>query len=381
MQVQAIDLHPYRIPMPGGFTTAHGTFTQREGCLIKITISGGIIGLGEAAPLPDFGGATFAETYAALNTLRDQLLQRDCVEAVSSLYPLLEEQRYPASALYGLECALLDAWGQHEGMSLHTLLAPAGTQPRANVAVNTVIGAATTKAVTQAAQKAIQAGFDCLKLKMGLSDHPEEEIKRVAAVRAAIGPKVHLRLDANEKWSLEQAATILEACTQYDIQYVEQPLRAFDLEGMYQLRQRVAIPLAADEAVYDLASARRLLDLQADLQAADVLIIKPQLVGGLYPARSIIQTANAAGMRCVLTSSLEAGISLAATLHLAAASPEVTMECGLATLALLEDDLLINQLTIRGGLMPVPTAPGLGVQLDQAALARYTFMPSQEEVR
>ncbi|GHO66059.1 L-Ala-D/L-Glu epimerase [Ktedonobacter sp. SOSP1-52] len=377
MQVQAIDLLPYRIPMLGGFTTAHGTFTQREGCLIKITTSGGIIGLGEAAPLPDFSGATFAETYAALNTLRDQLLQRDCVEAVSSLYPLLEEQGYPASALYGLECALLDAWGQHEGMSLHTLLAPAGTRPRANVAVNTVIGAATTEAVTQAAQKAIQAGFDCLKLKMGLSDHPEEEIKRVAAVRSAIGPQVHLRLDANEKWSQEQATTILEACTQYDIQYVEQPLRAFDLEGMYQLRQRVAIPLAADEAVYDLASTRRILDWQA----ADVLIIKPQLVGGLYPARSIIQTANAAGVRCVLTSSLEAGISLAATLHLAAASPEVTMECGLATLALLEDDLLTNRITIRDGLMPVPTTPGLGVQLDQAALARYTFIPSQEEVR
>lgn len=377
MQVQAIDLLPYRIPMPGGFTTAHGTFTQREGCLIKITTSGGIIGLGEAAPLPDFGGATFAETYAALNALRDQILQRDCVEAVSRLYLLLEKQEYPASALYGLECALLDAWGKHEGMSLHALLAPTGTQPRASVAVNAVIGAAATESATQAAQKAIQAGFGCLKLKMGLSDHPEEEIKRVAAVRAAIGPQVHLRLDANEKWSLGQAATILKACTQYDIQYVEQPLRAFDLEGMYQLRQRVAIPLAADEAVYDLASARRILDWQA----ADVLIIKPQLMGGLYPARSIIQTANAASVRCVLTSSLEAGISLAATLHLAAASPEVKMECGLATLGLLEDDLLTTQLTIRGGFMPVPTTPGLGVQLDQAALARYTFMPSQEEVR
>lgn len=377
MQVQAIDLLPYRIPMPGGFTTAHGTFTQREGCLIKITTSEGIIGLGEAAPLPDFGGATFAETYAALNILRDQLLQRDCIEAVSCLYPLLEEQRYPASALYGLECALLDAWGQHEGVSLHTLLAPTGMQPRASIAVNAVIGAATTEAAIQAAQEGVQAGFGCLKLKMGLSGHTEEEIERVGAVRTAIGPQVHLRLDANEKWSLEQATTILNACAQYDIQYVEQPMRAFDLEGMYQLRQRVAIPLAADEALYDLASARRILDWQA----AEVLIIKPQLLGGLYPARYIIQIASTAGVRCVLTSSLEAGISLAATLHLAATSPEVTMECGLATLALLEDDLLTGQLSIKSGLMPVPTAPGLGVQLDQAALTRYTFMPSQEEAR
>lgn len=377
MQVQSIDLRPYRIPMPGGFTTAHGAFIQREGCLVQVTTSGGIIGLGEAAPLPVFGGATFAETYAALDTLRGLLLQRDCVEAVSSLYPLLEERGYPAPALYGLECALLDAWGQHEGMSLHTLLAPTGTQAHASVTVNAVIGAATTEAATLTAQKAIQAGFGCLKLKMGLSDHPEEEIKRVADVRAAIGPEVHLRLDANEKWTLEQATTILEACAQYDIQYVEQPLRAFDLEGMYQLRQSVAIPLAADEAIYNLASARRILDWQA----ADVLIIKPQLVGGLYPARYIIQAANVAGVRCVLTSSLETGISLAATLHLAAASPEVTMECGLGTLALLEDDLLATPLSIYNGSMVVPMAPGLGVQLDHSALARYTYMPPQKEAR
>src|SRR5207249_805711 len=104
-----------------------------------------------------------------------------------------------------------------------------------------------------------------------------------------------------------------------DIQYVEQPLKANDLTGMHNLRQAVPIPIAADEAVYDLISARRVLAAQA----ADVLILKPQLVGGLHVSRQIIQEAREHGVHCVITSAIETGIGIAASLHLIAASPEV----------------------------------------------------------
>ena len=119
--------------------------------------------------------------------------------------------------------------------------------------------------------------------------------------------------------------------------------------------------------MYDLESAYRLLDKEV----ADILVIKPQLAGGLRPGQQMIQAATERGVRCVITSTIEAGIGLAADLHLAAASPGVTLECGLATLPLLVDDLLVDELPVRNGFLTVPTGPGLGVELDRQALDSY----------
>jgi L-alanine-DL-glutamate epimerase-like enolase superfamily enzyme len=136
---------------------------------------------------------------------------------------------------------------------------------------------------------------------------------------------------------------------------------------MRMLRQAIAIPVAADEAVYNLESAYLLLDSEA----ADILIIKPQLAGGLRVGQQMIQAATERGVRSVITSMIETGIGLAADLHLAASSPGVTLECGLATLRLLVDDLLVDELPVRNGFLTVPTGPGLGVELDRQALDRY----------
>jgi len=271
--------------------------------------------------------------------------------------------------LCGLEIALLDALGEAEGCGVSTLLSPVGTVPRAKVPVNAVISARTMNAAIAAAREAIAPGFQCVKLKVGLGGGVREEIERVAAVRDAIGPEMHLRLDANEAWNLEEAIAILSQCVPYNIQYVEQPLKAHDLAGMRGLRRAVPIPIAVDEALQGLQSARLVLDNEA----ADILVIKPQLAGGLHTGQQIIQAATERGVRCVITSAIETGIGVIAALHLAAASPAVTLECGLATLHMLSDDLLIDDLPVRDGFLAVPTGPGLGVALDREALDRYSF--------
>jgi L-alanine-DL-glutamate epimerase-like enolase superfamily enzyme len=178
---------------------------------------------------------------------------------------------------------------------------------------------------------------------------------------------MHLRLDANESWQLEEAITILSQCVPYDIQYVEQPLNAHNLSELRTLRQAIPIPIAVDEGVHNLESAHLILDCEV----ADILVIKPQLAGGLRIGQQMIQAASERGVGSVITSTIEAGIGLAAELHLAAVSPNVTLECGLATLPLLVDDLLAEELLVSNGCMSVPTGPGLGVDLDRQALDRY----------
>jgi o-succinylbenzoate synthase len=366
MTITRIQWYPYRVPLRHHFTNAHGTLTVREGAIIEIFVEGHNSGIGEIAPMPEFGGETLNDALAALPPIAAQLAGHNLIEALNYLGAQQEARELPASAACGLEIALLDALGKQEGRSLSALLAPFAHEVRPAMQVNAVIGAQTIAATVQQAHEAVTAGFRCLKLKMGNGLY--EEVERVSAVRNAIGSEIHLRLDANEAWDFEQARTILTACEPLAIQYVEQPLRAYDLTGMYQLRQAVSIPIAADEAVYHLESAQRVLAWEA----ADILIVKPQLAGGLRAGQRIIYEAARYHVPCVVTSTIEAGIGLVGVLHLAAALPHITLECGLATLHLLDDDFVVEDISLQDGALAVPQGPGLGVELDRAALAKYT---------
>lgn len=337
---------------------------MREGAIVEVFVEEHDSGIGEIAPMPEFGGETLDDALAVLPSIAAHLSGCCLIEALNYVATQQEAGELPAPVACGLEIALLDALGKQEGCSLGVLLAT--NTIKSAVAVNAVIGAQAVEAAARQAQEAVFAGFDCLKLKMGHGLY--EEIEQVAAVRKAVGPEIHLRLDGNEGWSFEQARTILAACEPFAIQYVEQPLRVYDLSGMYRLRQEVSIPIAADEAVYNLESARRVLDWQA----ADILIVKPSLVGGLRAAQRIVYEAARYDVPCVVTSTIETGIGLLGALHLAAALPQITLACGLATLPLLADDLICEPLTLQHGTLAVPQQPGLGVTLDRTALAKYS---------
>ena len=382
MKIIDVQWYNYHLPFRNSFTTAHGEMTAREGIIVEIMTESGISGIGEIAPLPAFAsqGAPsrspwLADIRSLLPTLAASLRDKTLDEALNLVYSAGKtdaegvSEFSARSSLCGLEIALLDAIGKAEGCAVSVLLSPAGAAPRASVPVNAVIGAGATGAAIVAAQEASKHGYGCVKLKVALGGSISEEVERVAAVRDAIGPAMHLRLDANEGWQLEQAISILSQCVQYEIQYAEQPLKAHDLAGMRTLRRAVSIPIAVDEALQGLESAQRILANEA----ADIFVIKPQLAGGLRAGQQLIAAATERGVRSVISSTLEAGIGLVAALHLAAASPTVTLECGLATLGLLVDDLVMDDLPVRDGFLAVPTGPGLGIALDREALHRYAL--------
>lgn len=363
MMIRGVSWHPYRIPLRSHFATAHGARQWREGIIVEISTAPSITGAGEIAPLPEFGGASVDDVLASLPKMTAALREMTVKDALA----VLDNNKSPATG--GIEMALLDAQGKEQGASVGTLLAPAGIEPRASVRVNAVIGARDAETAGQAARQAVKTGYRCVKLKVGIEQDAEGEIARIARVREAIGADIALRLDANEAWDMTRALAVLSRCTVYNIQYVEQPLPGADIEGLRALRATVDIPIAVDEALDSLDSARALL---AD-HAADVFVIKPQVVGGLLVTRQIIDEATASGVQCVISSAIESGVGLAALLHLVAAMPTVTLECGLATIDLLADDLIVEALPIINGEMAVPRGPGLGVTIDEEALKRYGY--------
>jgi L-alanine-DL-glutamate epimerase-like enolase superfamily enzyme len=387
--IEHIHLSPYHLPYAAPFATSRGASDAREGVIVRL-LAGGHEGLGEAAPVPGWGQGDAADALRLLEALAPRLAGRTLDEADALLAGLDRRQPGALAAACALDTALLDLRARAAGVPLWALLARGERQKahagwisdddvrnrdalrsafiagRRPIPVNATIGAAETAAACAAARRAVADGFGCIKLKVGMAGSPTAELARIAAVREAIGPGVALRLDANGAWTPEAALAILRDAARYGIEYCEQPVSAGDVAGMARVRAGAGVPLAADEALAGPEDALRI----AAAAAADVLIVKPMTAGGLRPALDVIAIARAAGLRAVVTTTIDSGVGCAAALHLAAALPAPRPHCGLATGRLLAGDLLARPLRIEHGAMPLPAGPGLGVELAERWPAR-----------
>lgn len=187
-------------------------------------------------------------------------------------------------------------------------------------------------------------GARVVKLKVGRAD-PAAEVARVVRLRAHLGPDPAIRLDANGAWDVDTAVAFLDAVETHGIEFVEQPVAS--MEDLAAVRRRTSVRIAADECVRSVADAERL----RSLDAADVLVLKVQPLGGVRPALAV---AEAAGLSVVVTSMFETSIGLAAGLALACALPEAPLACGLATLDRLAGDVVADPLRPHAGLLTVP---------------------------
>ena len=366
MRVARLTCTPYRIPFHRPFVTAHGNQIERRGVLLQLRTDNGLVGLGEAAPIPGSAPRAWSDAAALLEALQASLPGRgleettDVIRLVDHLHPAAV-----AAVRCGLDTAACDVLAQAAGMPVALWL---HSQSSETVPVNATIALPEAASAADAAAKARASGFSCIKLKVGMAAEVEAERERVAAVRRAAGNRLKLRLDANGAWGVEQAIHTIQALERYDIELVEQPVACGDVAALRRVREAVSTPIAADEEVDSIAAAERVLGAGA----AQVLVIKPMVVGGLRPARRIIERAQVQGVSCIVTTTLDAGIGTAAALHLAATLPASGLACGLATGALLATDLLTTPLTARDGRMQRPNAAGLGVRLDEGAVERHS---------
>ncbi len=220
--------------------------------------------------------------------------------------------------------------------------------PAAEVPVNATVGATDRAGAAQQAARAAQAGFGCVKVKVGVGD----DAGRVAAVRAAVGPHVELRVDANGAWDVEGAVRAIEALAPVGLELVEEPTHG--LEAVRAVRERVAARVAIDETAAEHGA------LGAGV--ADAVCLKISRCGGIAGLLAAAALVRASGAEVYLASTFDGPLGVAAAVHAAAAlaSRGPLPACGLATLSLF--DGLEDPLPAHEGRIAVPSAPGLGVQ-------------------
>ncbi len=354
-----------RIPFRRPFPTASGMWLERDTWILRVRAADGRIGMGEAV-LESADHETAEVILAALI--------REAVDgAADGRLPDLAELEVHGAAGRALNAAFEAAL-----QDLGSDAVPPGLRSGGEgVGVNATIPSLGPSAAGLAAQQSVELGFLTLKLKIGAERETDALVDRVRTIRTAIGPDVALRLDVNGAWDLATAVDRLEAIAKFDIEFVEQPLPADDIDGLAELRRRIRIPVAADEAVTSTRAARALL--AAD--AVDVLVVKPARVGGLAATAAIAEMASERNVPVVVSTLFETGVGMAAALAAAAALPDVAssrvatpLDHGLATAGLLEHDLLAMSLpVVDGRLFAVggPGSGGLGIVLDEQALGRY----------
>ena len=365
VRVEAIHV---RVPFRRPLLDATGEYTHRRSWLLRVVDENGNEGLGEAALDPI---STDTTTGALARLMREIVpaLAEGRAPVWSELAAEGEPGRAAIAAVDGAMVALLAA----QRASATALGAPAATPP-ATIQVSATIPFAGPDAGADAAAQAIELGFGTLKLRAGFERATDQLVDRLRAIRAAIGPEPRLRIDVGGAWDLETAAERMAAIEPFRIEYVEQPLAAWDLTGHAALRERVRVPIALDESIDSEGSARAALAEKA----ADVVIVKPARVGGLAATLRIAEAASAVGASAVLGTFFETGVGIAAVLRIAAAmqggralegQPALETAHGLATAGLLIHDLLAVPLAIEKGRMAVPAV----VALDEAEVDRYTL--------
>jgi L-alanine-DL-glutamate epimerase-like enolase superfamily enzyme len=206
------------------------------------------------------------------------------------------------------------------------------------------------------AHERVGEGFTTLKLKVGTD--AATDVERVCAVRAAVGPGVRLRVDANQGWTAREAVKAIGALEDAGagLELVEQPVAARDLDGLARVTASVSTPVMADEAVFDL---RDLVEV-IRRRAADLVNVKLAKCGGLGPATSLLALAGAVGVGTTIGSMLETAVGVGAAAALAAAH-------GCTNVADLDAAWWAAEPVVKGGVryergvVVLPSAPGLGV--------------------
>jgi O-succinylbenzoate synthase len=247
------------------------------------------------------------------------------------------------------EWSPLPSWSREENAAAYLGALEAAEDPfpepvRDSVEINTMIPRVPPRL---AARMAVTSGCAAVKVKVGDPDGEE----RVRAVREAVGPGVRIRVDANGSWDVDEAIAALARLAAWDIEMVEDPVPG--LREMAALRRRCSVPVGAEMSIRcleDVVEMRR-------LEAADVLVIKPQRIGGVVAA---LRAAELAGVPVIVSSALETSVGLCACLAVAAALPESPYAHGIGTATLLAEDVTANPLRpVRGRLVPRRVEPDL----------------------
>ena len=367
MKITKVETFQVRVPSKGDYRMARGVHAGLSSLIVRIHTDGGVTGVGEAHQgVPGYSSETLGTMDSVVSQVYGPLLIGRELEAPEVIArEMTEARRGNLFAKCAVETALYDALGRARGLPIVQML---GGPVRNRLALSGSIGIDEPHVMAEKAAAMAKAGYRTVKVKVGTPDIPGD-LARVRAVRKAVGDGVNIRLDANSGFTLTDAMIFIRGLADLAIEYVEQPVAAENFDAMAKLTRLAIVPILADESVHTPEDAYRV----ASTGAADAIKIKITKCGGYIAARKIIDIAESAGLKLVIGQGICSSLEAAAEAHLACAFPHVYPVAEMVGPAKLQGDLVTPALDLSAGYLELPQGPGLGVELSDEALRKYSI--------
>ena len=345
--IDSIEFKTYVNRRINTFTIATGSSDSEENVIVKL-VSGDEFGVGSANPTK-VTQETRESIESFLSKASKKITGTDETD-ISRLHQRLDSiAEGNTAAKAAVDIAVFDLLSKREGKPLYEYLG--GTRDR--ILTDMTLGIDSKETTVKKALKHYKAGFRALKIKVGLD--LEEDIKRVAAVREAVGPRVELRVDANQGYSVEQAIEFCMAMNSYDVVVVEQPVSASDYAGFKRVTEASPVPTMADECVKSVLDARKV----AREGIAEMINIKLMKSAGIHDACIINRLAEATDIGTMVGCMGELQVGIAAGLHFALSSDNVLLADLDSHFNIIDDPS--SGLAFEDGHLIAQKKPGLGI--------------------
>jgi muconate cycloisomerase len=381
MKIRSIEASAFRLPHRRSFKWAGLNVELGGFVLVRVTTNAGLVGYGEATPLPDWGGdfgrrsgETLSTVVSLINEIFAPALKGTDPTAVTSARQTMDQLVVGNSyAKCAVDIALHDLWGKSLEQPIYRLL---GGAVRDTVPVAHMIGLMSEPDAVEEGVAAVADGVRALQIKGGIDS--ERDVRLVGALRREVGSGVSLRLDANQGYGhAKSARKVVARLADAGVDLVEQPTTG--IAFLAEVTAQSPVPIIADESCWDVNDA---LDVVRS-RAADCISIYLAKAGGFVGARGIAAIAEAQQMPCDINGSIESAIGNAANTHFVLAHRAVSLASVIPISApggahpykvagrYYEDDVISEAFAVRDGAILPLNRPGLGIEVDEARLAKY----------
>jgi L-alanine-DL-glutamate epimerase-like enolase superfamily enzyme len=365
MRIDRVAIFPISIPLVYPFTISTGSSDRRDSVIVKVWDDDGCMGLGESAPSREFSEETQETSVSTLQYLARSILGEDPLN-IEKLHNKMDAavHGHPFSKA-AIDMAMYDLAGRRLQTPAFNLLGGCICE---EFALDWAIGLKETSAMVEEAIEKTEQGFKSLKIKVGVKT--DVDIRNIESIKEAVGDSVSLKVDANQALNLRTDLSYLSVLDDLGLEYIEQPLPKWDLEGMSILCKAIKTPIMADESVFSPQDALMVIAKRA----ADIVHLKIHKHGGLLPTKTIAKMCETALVPCFGGGMLSTSIAVAAASHLFASTgnilPVAEFHVGLG---LLKDDVVTERIRVKNGNLKVRNAPGLGLEVDEGKLKRYSL--------
>lgn len=353
MKITRITARKVEVPLEKPFVVSLGTITTCETVFVKIETDAGLTGYGEGAGLSFVTGETIDTVLNAVRLFEPMLLGLDPY-AIEYIHRKMDELIVRnGSAKAAIDLALYDLMAKGANLPLYKFLGGVSN----TVEIDMTIGIDTPANMAESAARLVREGYRELKIKAGVDDAQDEEAIRL--IRAA-APKAHLKVDANQGWTVHRALRMLHVYAEAGVEALEQPVPYWDIDGLKYIRDRSPLPIMADESCFSPQDAAVI----ARQGAADIINIKLMKCGGLYRALQINTIAEGYGINTMLGCMLESRLSIAAGAALVASHPNFIFADLDSFLEHGDTSLIKGTFSYETPFIRLSDKPGIGEELD-----------------